>query len=249
MKARVTALTLIGVLILVACSAPAVTQLPLSTEASPEVAAAPALEVVGPRAVNFVTEDGVTLGGTLYGSGSKAVIFSHMFPTDQTSWTAIAQELADRGYMTLTYDFRGYGASEGEKDVSRTDRDLLAAVALIREQGASDLVLVGASMGGTATAKVAAVENLVAVVIMSAPVSFKGLTVSDDEVQAITAPKLFIGSEQDGATRHTLHMFDVASEPKEKHVYPGNGHGTFIFESQYGDDLMQRLIQFIETNA
>jgi len=241
MKVRTTALILVGALFLAACrgapTAPSLTEV------------APAPEGVASQTVSFITDDGVTLGGTLYGSGSTAVIFSHMFPTDQTSWTALARELANRGYMTLTYDFRGYGASGGQKDVSQIDRDLRAAVAFVRQQGATHLVLVGASMGGTATAKVAATERPVAVVIMSAPASFRGLSVSDDEIQAITAPKLFIGSEQDGATRDTLHMFDVASEPKEKHIYPGSGHGTFIFDSQYGDDLTQRLIQFIEANA
>ncbi len=248
MKVHTTALILISMLILAACGAPPATP-SLPGEAGGGVAPVLTPEGVGPRAVSFVTEDGVALGGTLYGSGSTAVIFSHMFPTDQTSWTAVAQELAGRGYMALTYDFRGYGASEGEKNVSRIDRDLRAAVAFVREQGATDLVLVGASMGGTATAKVSAAENPVAVIIISAPVSFRGLTVSDDEVRAITAPKLFIGSEQDAATRDTLHMFDVAPEPKEKHVYPGSGHGTFIFDSQYGDDLMQRIVRFVETNV
>jgi pimeloyl-ACP methyl ester carboxylesterase len=243
MKTRVTALILFGSLILAACGTP-----PATPPAEVPAAATPpaTLATEGARAVSFVTEDGVTLGGTLYGSGSTAVIFSHMLPTDQTSWAAMARELAGRGYLVLTYDFRGYGASQGKKEISKLDRDLRAAVAFVRTQGVAKLVLVGASMGGMATAKVAAVEKPTAVVIISTPTSFQGLAVSDDEVQAITAPKLFIGSEGDGATRTTLHMFEVAPEPKEKHIYPGSGHGTFIFDSEYGADLRQRLIQFIE---
>ncbi len=244
MKTRVTALILFGLLILAACGTPPVTP---PAEVSADVTPPATLAAEGARAVSFVTEDGVTLGGTLYGSGPTAVIFSHMFPTDQTSWAAMARELAGQGYLVLTYDFRGYGTSQGKREISKLDRDLRAAVAFVRTQGAAKLVLVGASMGGTATAKVAAADKPAAVVIISTPTSFQGLTVSDDEVKAITAPKLFIGSEGDGATRTTLHMFDVAPEPKEKHVYPGSGHGTFIFDSEYGADLRQRLIQFIET--
>jgi hypothetical protein len=44
-------------------------------------------------------------------------------------------------------------------------------------------------------------------------------------------------------------MFDVAPAPKDKHVYPGSGHGTYIFDTEYGADLTQRIIQFIETTA
>ena len=245
MRTRLTALILVSSLILAACGAPPPADAPPGN--SPTAANPAAKE--GPRAVTFVSDDGITLSGTLYGSGTSAVIFSHMFPTDQASWAPIAKDLAGRGYLVLTYDFRGYGASQGTKDVSKIDHDLRAAVAFIRAQGATRLALVGASMGGMATAKVAAVEKPDAVVIMSAPQSFMGLAVSDDEVQAITAPKLFIGSEQDGASSTTLHMFDVAPGPKDKHVYPGSGHGTYIFNGEYGADLTQRIIQFIETNV
>jgi pimeloyl-ACP methyl ester carboxylesterase len=245
MRTQVVKLILVSSLILTACGATPPADAPSGSAPS---AASPAAKE-GPRVVTFVSDDGVTLSGTLYGSGASAVIFSHMFPTDQTSWTPIAQDLAGRGYLVLTYDFRGYGTSQGPKDVSKIDHDLRAAVAFVRAQGAAKLVLVGASMGGMATAKVAAVEKPAAVIIMSAPQSFMGLAVSDDEVKAIAAPKLFIGSEQDGATSTTLHMADVASEPKDKHVYPGSGHGTYIFDSEYGADLTQRIIQFIETTT
>jgi pimeloyl-ACP methyl ester carboxylesterase len=247
MRTRLAALMLVSSLVLAACGAPSPADAPPGS--SPSGASPAAAANTGPRAVTFTSDDGITLSGTLYGSGASAVVFSHMFPTDQTSWTLLAQDLAGRGYMVLTYDFRGYGKSQGAKEVSKIDHDLRAAVAFVRAQGATRLVLVGASMGGMATAKVAAVENPAAVVIMSAPQSFAGLVVSDDEVKAISAPKLFIGSEQDGATSATLHMAEVASAPKDKYIYPGSGHGTYIFDTKYGADLTQRIIQFIETNT
>ncbi len=52
---------------------------------------------------------------------------------------------------------------------NHTVDDLRAAIAFVREQGAQKLVLVGASLGGMATAKAAAVEKPAAMVIMSAP--------------------------------------------------------------------------------
>jgi pimeloyl-ACP methyl ester carboxylesterase len=217
---------------------------PLATPA-PQEAAPPA-----PQTVVFSTEDGLRLVGTLYGAGRPAaVIMSHMFPTDQTSWTPLATLLAEHGYAALTFDFRGYGASGGDKRVAEIDRDLQAAVAFMRSQGAAKIVLVGASMGGTATLKVAAREQPAAVVVISAPDNFQGLSVSPEEVKAIAAPKLFIGSEDDGATKTTLAMFEQAAEPKEKQVYPGNGHGTFIFDTELGPDLSQRILDFIAANV
>jgi dienelactone hydrolase len=223
------------------------------TVAPPEFTAAPVAptppQAIGPQAVSFTSEDGVPLSGTFYGKGKTVVILSHMYPTDQKSWATFAQILAQDGYAALTYDFRGYGQSGGKRDVSQIDKDLRGAVAFARKQGAERIVLVGASMGGTATVKVAAVEDTAAVVVISAPDNFQGLSVSVDEVRAIKAPKLFIGSEGDGATKTTLIMFDQAYDPKKQYIYPGNAHGTFIFDTENGDDLIKRLLGFIETNA
>lgn len=203
-----------------------------------------------PQIVVFSTEDRVRLSGTLYGAGRPvAVVASHMFPTDQTSWTPLAAPLTDKGYAMLAYDFRGYGFSGGDRNVADIDKDLLAAVAFVRSQGAKKVVLVGASMGGTATLKVAAKEQPAAVLILSAPDSFQGLSVTPEEIKAISAPKLFIGSEGDGATKTTLAMFEQASQPKEKHVYPGNAHGTFIFSTDQGPDLIGRIVDFIAANV
>jgi pimeloyl-ACP methyl ester carboxylesterase len=224
---------------------------PIATPISPvaPAKAAPAAPPA-PQTVVFSSEDGLRLVGTLYGAGRPvAVIMSHMFPTDQTSWAPLAALLAGQGYAALTYDFRGYGASRGDRRIAEIDRDLRAAVAFMRSQGARKIVLVGASMGGTATVKVAAKEQPAAIVVISAPDSFQGLAVSPEEVKAIAAPKLFIGSEGDGATKTTLAMFEQAAEPKEKHVYPGNAHGTFIFDTENGPDLSQRILDFIKANA
>jgi pimeloyl-ACP methyl ester carboxylesterase len=218
---------------------------PVSPLATPEEAAPPA-----PQTVVFNTEDGLRLVGTLYGAGRPtAVILSHMYPTDQTSWTPLAELLAEHGYTALAYDFRGYGVSGGDRRVAEIDRDLQAAVAFVRSQGATKIVLVGASMGGTATIKVAAKEQPAAIVVISTPDNFQGLSVSPEEVRAIAAPKLFIGSEGDGATKPTLVMFEQATEPKEKQVYPGSGHGTFIFDTEHGPDMTQRILDFIKANV
>ncbi len=68
--------------------------------------------------VSFATDDGVTLGGHLFGKGTSGVILAHMYPADQTSWYPTAERLAQEGFLVLTFDFRGYSDSEG----SRADR-------------------------------------------------------------------------------------------------------------------------------
>jgi hypothetical protein len=78
--------------------------------------------------------------------------------------------------------------------------------------------------------------------------SWSGLEVSDAELGAIASPKLVISSEGDDYIAGTLHLYDASPEPREKHIYPGDLHGTELFR-EYRDDLTERLLRFIEEHA
>jgi pimeloyl-ACP methyl ester carboxylesterase len=206
----------------------------------------------GPWAVTFETADGVTLGGTLFGTGTSGVVLSHMYPTDQTSWHPFAEAVAAEGYMALAYDFRGYGASASvPKDVTQMPLDLAAAAQFMREHGAERLVLIGASMGGTVSIKVAATEEMAGLAVISSPRSFQGLEVTDADLAALTMPSLWLGARQDAVVADTEAMYQQAAGPdKSVWVYEGSGvHGTFIFDGVDGPDLTRRLLEFIERVA
>lgn len=207
------------------------------------------------RAVTFNAADNIALTGTLYGSGATAVVLSNMGDNDPSAWDAFAPGLAARGYIVLTYKFR-YPTNSPTFDsgmAHHTLDDLRAAIAFVRGQGAQKLVLVGASLGGMATAKVAAVENPAAMVILASPVDLAAydFRVEESELKAITAPKLFIGSEGDTTVpfAETRRMFDLAPGPKELQSYPGPAHGVHIFQTKHGDGLRERLITFITASA
>ena len=231
-------------------AAPPATQPPAApVAASPTALAATAANTnTGPRTVTFQTEDGITLSGTLFGKGEVGVVLSHMFPTDQTSWHAFAQALADDGYLALAYDFRGYGQSGGEKRVDQIDRDVRAAAAFLRGQGAQRIVLIGASMGGTASVKAAGSVRADALVVISSPQSFEGLTASEDDLKSFEGPSLWIGSRNDTATPGSEAMYALANEPKALHIYEGSAHGTYIFDTGDGPDLTRRLIDFVASS-
>ena len=116
---------------------------------TPAAGEATATPVTG-TPVSFVTDDGLTIKGRLFGSGETAVVFAHMYPNDQQVWWGFASEVAGQGYAALTFDFRGYGETGGSKDIAHIDRDLAAAVRYLRQEGYKRVILVGASMGGTA---------------------------------------------------------------------------------------------------
>mgnify|MGYP000754780488 FL=1 len=86
----------------------------------------------GAAKVSFNTEDGIQLSGHLFGSGDVGVVLSHMKPADQESWWPFARVLKDRGYQALAYDFRGYRDSQGELDIDNIDKDVQAALDLLK---------------------------------------------------------------------------------------------------------------------
>lgn len=195
--------------------------------------------------VNFSTQDGVTLAGTLFGGGPAGVVLAHMFPTDQTSWHPFARQLAAEGFRALAFDFRGYGRSGGTRQIDVIDRDVRAAAAFLRGQGVQRLALVGASMGGTAAIKVAAQDGAQALVVISSPQAFRGLTASGAELARLRVPSLWISSEGDSVTPAMRAMYAAAGGARTLHIYPGSAHGTYLFDSLHGADLTGRILVFI----
>jgi esterase/lipase len=252
MKRSSLFLSILLLIALAACSSGTTssTPAPARITPTPAITPTPTIPAVPTRSVHFLTPDHIQLAGLLYGQGKTAVICSHELRATKAIWglTGIAQRLVQHGYAVLAYDFRGNGDSAGTADTSKNDIDLRAAIAFMRQQGATKIVLLGSSMGGTATLKVAAHEQVAALATLSAPQDF-GTPVSDAEVKSISAPKLFINSQDDTYASDTQHMYDIASQPKELHLYSGGAHGIVIFYGDYGSDLTQRILNFFARYA
>ena len=204
----------------------------------------------GSRAVTFAARDGVALQGRLFGEGGTAVVLSHMLPADQRSWFDFAQRLADQGYLVLTFDFRGYcpggdgGCSQGERNISSIWQDVLGATDFVRSEGATQVALVGASMGGTASLVAAAQDaDARAVVTLSAPTSIEGLVVDPATLSANAAGKLFIAGVGDAsAAASAQELYDESPPPKRVEIVPADDHGTDLLTGPQGE-VVRRLIE------
>lgn len=206
--------------------------------------------------VSFTTDDGILLKGRLFGQGDTGVVLAHMFPTEQRSWWAFAGRLADHGYTALTFNFRGYGEgterSGGDKKIKLIHDDVRAAVKFLKDRGASQVFLVGASMGGTASLKVAGHRQGVVegVVSLSAPLDFKGLDVKDERVRI---PALLMASEGDGSAKESLRRMveaGVIEEAAERVIYDKSGdHGSEILTGENGADAASKILAFLKTHA
>jgi pimeloyl-ACP methyl ester carboxylesterase len=228
---------------------PALTSVP----GGPAATSVPGGPAAAYQVVTFQTEDGLTLSGRLYGSGTKGVLLAHMYPADQTSWDSVAQRLAAEGYLVLTFDFRGYGKSEGKKDIQYLDRDVMAAVMYLRGAGAEQAVLAGASMGGTAGLKAAgqlqlfSSFRLAGVVTLSAPVEFKGLS-ARALVPNLVVPLLFIAADNDEGAEGARELQTLSGGKGQLEILPGGEHGTALFEGSQADQVWTLLLDFMREN-
>lgn len=211
--------------------------------------AAPTEEIIASHEVTFETPDGATITGELYGSGKTAVIFSLM-GNCKPGWRNFAQQAAAQGLMALTYPWRGcigVGAVDND-EIRKFVDDLRGAINFARSQGAEKVILAGASLGGVASARLAAESGANGLIVMASPpeIADWGFKIEADDLNT-DIPKLFITAQNDDVVSpiKSRELFDMAAEPKEWQVYPGTAHGTDLFDSANGKDVQDRILAFI----
>lgn len=107
-------------------------------------------------ALELVAKDGTRLGGVLLHAQRApvrgTVVQFHGNAGNVTSHQSSVIWLTERGYDVLSFDYRGYGTSEGVPTPEGVLLDAEAALDYAREQlprrGERDLVLLGQSLGG-----------------------------------------------------------------------------------------------------
>jgi pimeloyl-ACP methyl ester carboxylesterase len=223
--------------------------------------AQPAATTGGPaayQAVRFSAADGIGLVGRLSGTGDVGVILAHGFSHGiaQEGWLGFVPALVSRGYMVLTFNFRGFCDSEGcsdrRGDLGKNWQDAMAAVAFMEKRGAKKVFLIGASMGGLAVLRAARMPevDVAGVVSLSTPQFpskyYTGEPQANDVTPArlrqIDEPKLFVAGTKDvqlpasapfrpGVTSvrfaaDARRMFDGAEEPKELALVDSSFHSS-----------------------
>jgi alpha-beta hydrolase superfamily lysophospholipase len=224
---------------------------PLESAFAPDdPTAAPLGEIISSHEVTFETPDGAAITGELYGSGKTAVIFSVM-GNCKPGWRELAQLTAAQGLMALTYPWRDCGPAgpiSEDQLVRNFVNDTRGAINFVRGQGAENIILAGASLGGIASAKLAIESGADGLIVFASPPKIPN---HDFVVEAsdlnVNIPKLFLTAEGDSVVpvEETLKMYELAAEPKEWQTYPGTAHGTDLFDTEYGKEAQERILSFI----
>jgi pimeloyl-ACP methyl ester carboxylesterase len=188
---------------------------------------------------------GETLQADLYGTlpARRAAILCHGQSWDASGWRDIGPKFAERGVPALAINFRGYDGSTGTTTPESTVADLHAAKALLRERGATEIALVGASMGGHAVLASSFERDVECVVSVSAPV----VEVDDALSRKVTGRKLFICANEDsmGAAPHVLRTFELCASPKTLLMFGAKEHSIGMFHAPYGSEVIAAMLDFV----
>jgi dienelactone hydrolase len=191
------------------------------------------------------------LQADLYGelSARRAVILVHGKDWDAFGWRDIAPRFASRGVPALALNLRGHDGSTGKTDDFAPPKpwsptvDLAASKRYLREHGASEIALVGCSLGGHAVLASSFERDIECVVAVSAPV----VATTDELSRRVTGRKLFICANEDttGAMAHVQRAFDAATLPKTLVVFGGKEHSRGMFAAPYGSEALESVIGFV----
>jgi pimeloyl-ACP methyl ester carboxylesterase len=215
----------------------------------------------GSRPVSFTTGDGVELRGRLFeaDAASAGIVLAPAETTDQTSWFEQAESLADDGYRTLTFDFRGAcqgGTTCPPADQAQWWRDVRSAVAYVRSLGSPRVAVVGAGAGGTAALVAAAVptSRIAAVATVSAPISAAGVVASPELLATAPSAKLFMAGNGDASSAADAQsMYDLSLPPKRVEILPSADRGAELLQGNQGPNaravLASWLARFLPVQA
>lgn len=181
-----------------------------------------------------LTSGGDTIFGAVVGRGPHVAVLLHQ--TDQDGlcgfwrWMAPAQET---GIRLIAIDLCGYGRSQC--DGTRLAQDPVAqvrpAVDWARRKGAKTVTLVGASMGGTIAAGVAAAVRADRLVDLSGPVSWEGVASTPKALSSLKIPTIVAASTGDPSADPKALKAAVERSPAKKKAYlagPDGLHGVTL---------------------
>lgn len=162
-------------------------------------------------------------------------------------WAPYARALSRRGYLTLAFDFRGYGHSQDPPRgaSSRLAADVIAAGKKGRSLGAKRVVVVGASMGGTASILAAANAPTVisGVIPVSASRSFSRMD-SEKAARRLQVPVLYLAGDEDpGYAEDARALYDATATPdKTLEILDSGNHGVHLAAEPAARSLIESFV-------
>ena len=207
--------------------------------------------------ITFTTEDGVVLSGSLFEPAqvpAPAVLLLHMQTRTRHDWDNVADRLAARGFVALSFDFRNHGESAAGPtgsgdDLTTLQLDVKAALRFLAERpalGNGRVAVVGASVGANLAALAGAADPAVrAVVLFSPGLEYRGLRIESAMKSrfADRAALILVSQEDPYSLRSARALVEAGGGLWELRVLEGAGHGSVMFARV--PDLVSSLVDWL----
>ncbi|GGB20488.1 hypothetical protein GCM10011492_08010 [Flexivirga endophytica] len=190
---------------------------------------------------------GAKLPAATLGTGADVAVLLHQTDGDGAcGWFPVAGMIASQGVRVLAFDLCGYGATTCTSTTSPA-LQVRAAVRWARSHGARHVTVVGASMGGSVALGTAAKTAPDAVVDLSGPMTWEGVTGSTAAARALRVPLLGAVADGDPSTDSAALRRAVLSSPaKHRFVTAPDGHGIEMLASyKNGKDVPTPLLRTV----
>jgi fermentation-respiration switch protein FrsA (DUF1100 family) len=171
---------------------------------------------------------------------THVVLFAHGNAEDIGCVRDLLEEYRNSGFEVCTFDYRGYGLSQGRPSTSKSYEDIEAVYAeLVGRRGVDPrgIIVHGRSLGAAVVLRLAARRPVGGVIVESAFVTaFRVKTRiplfpidkmrNNREIRKLRCPVLVIHGEADEAIGawHGKLLFGLAREPKSAYWVPNAGH-------------------------
>src|SRR4051812_2098735 len=224
------------------------TRTPIGVPPVSPTAAAPA-PVVGGEPTAFQTADGAgTIRGNLFsaaGPKRKLVVIASFAPDSEAEWQPFAKELAGAGIAALTFQMPAYRSMPGgTRDPALVDKDVESAV-LFMESRDYPLIYVLSDLNASVGAIKLAARHKVAGLITVSGFPFLDVVDATQDLQKVTAPKLFITGQDSRTPAYVQTFTQVSPEPKQSKVFASAGTGVKLLTSPDGAAAKQLIKDFL----
>jgi predicted alpha/beta-hydrolase family hydrolase len=174
------------------------------------------------------------LAAVSIGTGRVAVVLAHQSAGSLCQWWPYARTLAAR-FRVVAFDFDGAGASPSGD--GNYPGEVAAAAKWARQHGSRRVVVMGASMGGTAVMVAAAHlgDSVSGVIDLSGPADFAGMNALG-AARRVRVPALFAYGTMDLGFAADVRRVHAATAARDKPILAikTQDHGVDLVNAEYG---------------
>lgn len=196
--------------------------------------------------VAIPASDGLMLVGDYYPSDSgKAVLLLHMLSSNRRAWDSLIPSLTEQGFAVLAIDMRGHGATRGGSDWTLAEDDVQVLIDWLREQGAEQVAIVGASIGSNLALRGAANdEQVVTAVALSPGLEYRGVTTEDALTLIGERPVLLVAERKDTYSAVSVtQLFSLSEGQIQVRLGTGRRHGTEMLDAALHEVITAWLVE------